>query len=87
MNCSLKSKNCINGTKNQSLYSERAKRELELQAGIKAKVEIPLTDQKNTQPKETIKSSLGAKGESVVPHTLLDAHAFSTPIREVLQLE
>ena len=43
-------------------YCERVKRELELQTGIKAQVEIPLTGQKHTQPKETIKSSLGAKG-------------------------
>ena len=67
-------------------YCERVKQELELQTGIKAQVEIPLTGQKNTQHKETIKSSLGAKGESVVPNTLLDAHMFSTPIRKFLQV-
>ena len=39
-----------------------------------------------TQTQEKNQSSLGAKGESVAPGSLLDAHAFSTPIREFLQI-
>ena len=67
-------------------YCERAKRELELQTGIQAQIQIPIMGQKKTQTQEINQSSLEAKGESVVPGSLLDAHTFSTPIREYLQI-
>ena len=67
-------------------YCERAKRELELQTGIQAQIQIPLTEPKKTQTQTISQSSLGAKGDSMVPGSLLDAQAFSTPIREFLQI-
>ena len=48
-------------------YCERAKRELELQTGIQAQIQIPLTEPKKTQTQTISQSSLGAKGDSMVP--------------------
>ena len=67
-------------------FCERAKRELELNTGIQAQIQIPPTKPKTTQVPTISQSSLGAKGDSMIPGSLLNAHAFSTPIREILQI-
>ena len=58
---------------------EQAKRQLEIQTGIKAQVLVK-------RQIEQTKSSLGPKEKSVVPEPLFEHHTFATPVREILQL-
>ena len=65
---------------------EQAKRQLEIQTGIKAQVILPTPGQKTNRQTEQTKSSLGPKEKSVVPEPLFEHHTFATPVREILQL-
>ena len=65
---------------------EQAKRQLEIQTGIKAQVILPTPCQKTNRQTEQTKSSLGPKEKSVVPEPLFEHHTFATPVREILQL-